>query len=351
MEQTDTHAGESACSTPISVQSAPTATPVPENTAKSLRMGILFCLIGTLLYSCSNICYKELAVQEVDMRWVLCMKELVCVVCVTPAILFWAVRRQYVWPSWQWIVFLLIGGFVCEFVGARLHLWAIGTIGLIVSLPLLQASNIVCSAGIGHSFLGERVSGRCKLAMGVMLAAICCLFFGPAPSDAEQSSQQIAGNTLLLGGIGAIVAGVAYSVYIVFLRRSSNSRQVPISFIAVEITGIGVVIFGFEFIRDHSYQISALWSDIPAQVWWLVIVAGLFNMIGFLFQITGIRYTLVARAQMISVAQIVVGTLFGVFFYNESTNAMIWLGVSLTVLGIVIVSTPGKKELVQDANG
>jgi len=30
---------------------------------------------------------------------------------------------------------------------------------------------------------------------------------------------------------------------------------------------------------------------------------------------------------------------------------MIWLGVSLTVLGIVIVSTPGKKELVQDANG
>ena len=182
--------------------------------------------------------------------------------------------------------------------------------------------------------------------MVVMLMAIGCFFFRPTHPDAEQAAQQLAGNILLLGGIGAVVAGVAYSIYIVFLRRSSNSRQMPISFIAVEVTGIGAVIFGLEFLRDHSFQISALWEDISPQVWRLVVMAGLFNMVGFLFQINGLRYTLVARAQMISVSQIIIGTIFGVLFYYETTNAMIWLGVTLTVLGIGIVSTPSKRELL-----
>jgi drug/metabolite transporter (DMT)-like permease len=114
----------------------------------------------------------------------------------------------------------------------------------------------------------------------------------------------------------------------------------PITFIAVEVTAVGAVIFGFEFLRDHGYKISAMWENIPPRAWTLVVTAGLLNMVGFLFQITGLRYTMVARAQMISVAQIVIGTLFGVFFFCEETNMMIWFGVILTVLGIFIISMP-----------
>ena len=319
-----------------------------DNTVKvagSIRMGVLFCLIAALLYSCANICYKELGLLNIDVRWTLCIKEMICVTCVSSAILYLAVRRRYVWPKWRWVAFLFIGGFLCEYIGARLHLWTIGTIGLVVSIPLIQASNMVCSAGIGHAFLGERVGKRCRVAMVVMLLAIGCLFFGPHHHDVGRLTQQLGGNALFLGVIGAVVAGVAYAIYIVFLRRSSNSRQMPISFIAAEVTGIGAMIFGFEILRDHGFQISAFWQDVPPRAWLLVGVAGLMNMVGFLFQITGLRYTVVVRAQMISVSQIVIGTMFGVLIYSETTNAMIWLGVTLAVLGIVIVSTPNKKEL------
>ena len=340
MGQTDIAAGEPACPSSISVTPVLAQNSVAEVTsaAKPLRIGILFCLIATLMYSCSNICFKELGLLKIDVRWIICLKEMICVICVTPAILYWTIRRRYFWPAWQWIVFLGLGGFLCQFIGARLHLWAIMTIGLVVSIPLIQAANLVCAAGIGNAFLGERISGRCRLAMLVMLSAIGCFFFRPHATDVEQSTQLITGNTLLIGSLGAVVAGVAYSIYIVFLRRSSSSRQMPISFIALLVTGIGTMIFGFEYLRDHSWQISTFWENLPTQAWWLVVAAGLFNTVGFLFQIRGLRYTVVARAQMISVAQIVIGTLFGVFFFGETTNAVIWLGITLSVMGIVIVS-------------
>jgi len=339
MEQSDT----SACELPPSRISH---TPKAEEIAarRNLHMGILFCLAATTFYSFSNVCFKELKTLEIDIRWTLCLKEMVCVFCVTPVILVQIFRRRYVWPSWSWIVFLLIGAFVCQFIGARLHIWAIGTIGLVISIPLMQASNLVGSVGIGRVFLGERVAPRCWLAIGVMLTAIGCLFFGPKSPDVETMAQPLAGNTLWIGGLGAVTAGLAYSFYIVFLRRTSNSRQMPVTFIAVLVTGIGAVIFGFEFLRDHGFRISAFWNDLPPRALLLVGASGLFNMIGFLFQIHGLRHIMVARAQMISVLQIVIGTLFGVFFYHEMTNMMVWLGLAFTVLGIYIVSTPDKKE-------
>jgi len=336
----------------LNSQSRISVTPNSANASatRHLRLGILFCIAATTFYSFSNVCFKELKTLDIDIRWTLCLKEMICVCCVTPVIVVQCFRRRYTWPAWSWIVFILIGGFVCQFIGARLHIWAIGTVGLVVSIPLMQAANLTGSVGIGRVFLGERVAPRCRLAICVMLMAICCLFFGPKPHDAETIAQPIVSNTLLIGAIGAVTAGLAYSIYIVFLRRASNSRQMPVSFIAVEITGIGAVIFGFEFLHDHGYQISAFWANMPFRAWLLVGISGLFNMIGFLFQINGLRYIMVARAQMISVLQIVIGTLFGVFFYHEMTNVMVWLGLTLTVLGIYIVSTPDKKELSADKN-
>jgi len=308
-------------------------------------MGVLSCIAATTFYSFSNVCFKELKILETDIRWTLFLKEMVCVSCVTPVILVQLFRRRYAWPAWNWIIFLLVGSFVCQYLGARLHLWAIVTIGLVISLPLMQASNLVSAAGIGRVFLGERVAPRCRLAICVMLMAIGCLFFGSRLLDAEKTAQSIEGNTLMIGGLGAVAAGLAYSLYIVFLRRTSSSRQMPVTFIAVEVTAVGAVIFGFEFLRDHGWQLAAFWENVPPRAWLLVGASGLFNMIGFLFQINGLRLIVVARAQMISVLQIVIGTLFGVFFYHEMTNVLVWLGLSLTVLGIYIVSTSDKREL------
>ena len=353
MEQSDTLVCE------LHSQSRISATPNAEETTvrRTLRMGVLFCLTATVFYSFSTVCFKELLAVGQDYRWILFMKEMTCVVCIMPVIIYWAIRRRYHWPTLKWVIIILIGGFVCEYIGARLHFWAVGMIGLIVTIPLIQTANLTCSAGIGRLFLGERIGIYCRIAMVVMLVAMCCLVFGTVEQDKTEKSVgtpvaevqantsfPIVGDSLLLCGIGAVVAGMAYAVYIVMLRYTSKSRQMPITLIAVNVTGVGAVIFGMEFLRAHEYQIAAFWENVPPRVWLLTTVVGLLNMVGFLFQIIGLRYTVVARAQMISVAQICVCTLFGVFVFRENTNLMIWLGVALTVLGIYIVSTPDKKE-------
>ena len=311
--------------------------------AKSSRLGVLLCLISTTLFSFSNVFLRQLGALGVSHSWTICVKEIFTISCLTPVIFFLAIRGKYQWPKLKWVGIIFFGGFCCQYIGARLHLHAFAVLGLVVSVPLLQASNMVFAAVLGRGFLGERVGQRSRVAMFIMLVAMSFLVFGPNKPDTEQSTQTIARNVLLLAGIGTVVAGFAYSIHVVLMRWASNGREMPITFLAVQITGIGAVIFGCEFLRDNGWQISAFWKDITPQVWRLIVLTGFFNMAAFLFQITGLRYTMVARAQMIGVAQIVIGTLFGVFFFQELTNAMIWLGVSLTVLGIYFVSTPGKK--------
>lgn len=347
---------------------------------RALRKGIILCLISTLMYSFVNIFLRQLGEMEVPHSWTICVKELICIGSLTPVILYWIVRGRYYRPAIKWVLCILVGATFCEYVGARQHLVAFDVVGLVVSVPLIQASTMVFSAVIGLFLLRERISRRCRIAMLVMLTAMGCLLFGPSqPPDPdaveevvlttssepipaethapalEPASQQAASSTpqtvtgyaLLFGGLGAVAAGLGYSVHVVCLRMAGSSRQMPITLIAVQVTGVGAAIFGFEFLRDNDWHVSAFWREIPTEAWPLILMTGLFNTVGFLLQITGLRYTVVARAQMIAVAQIVVGTLFGVFAYREATNVMIWLGVLLTVTGIYIVSTPDRKELSQ----
>lgn len=334
--------------------------------ARAVRKGIAFCLVSTLLYSFSNVCLRQLGAMGVSHSWTIFVKEMVCVGCLTPMVLYWIVRGRYFRPALKWVLCILVGGTFCQYVGARLHLIAFEIIGLVVSVPLIQASTMVGSAVMGLLLLREGISRRCLIAMLVMLAAMTCLLFGPNRSATVVPGDEIVlttpdepvlaeiretpplsptGRAILLGGLGAVVAGLAYSVHVVCLRMAGSSRKMPITLIAVQVTGIGAAIFGFEFWRDNGYRMSAFWENVPSNVWGLILLTGLFNMLGFLCQITGLRYTVVARAQMIAVAQIVIGTLFGVFAYREMTNVMIWLGVTLTVFGIYIVSTPDQAEL------
>ena len=350
---------------------------------KAVKIGIALCLVSTLMYSLSNVTMRELGVLGYDRSWIVFLKEMCCIVSVSPWILYWAIRRKYQWPVFKWVLCILVGGFFCQYVGARLHLAAFATVGLVVSVPLIQASSMVCSSVFGRIFLREKIIRRCLMAMLLLLVAMCFLVMGPGgpqtstnPPGGEQGDQHIVSTTpdepitsesqasdsqvaslespnslskqvMLFGALGAVVAGLAYSVHVVCLRVTSAARQMPVTLIAVQVTGIGAAIFGFEFLRDHGGKISAIWENVSPWAWFLIVSTGLLNTVGFLFQIYSLRYTLVARAQMISVAQIVICTLFGILAYREPTNLMIWLGISLTVSGIYFASTPDKKELSQ----
>jgi len=304
--------------------------------------GTFFCLISTFFYGFSNIILRGLTGIHLNPNWILFHKELICVGCILPIILTLVLLGKYHWPHWKFVFCITIGAVICEMIGAPLHLWAFKTIGIIASVPLIQASNLIVATVIGFFFLREKLHFRGYVAIAVLTVSMICLVFGPSPTQTEKITLSVSTWLLIAGGIAAIIAGSSYSLHVVFLRYASESRQMPITLIMVIVTGIGAAIFGS--LLWHQEGFDGFYRNIPQNAWKWIIVTGLFNTIGFYFQALGLRYTIVARAQLIAAAQIVFITLVGIFYFDEATNMLVWLGVTLTILGVLIISKPMESE-------
>ena len=298
--------------------------------------GTIICIASMAFYSCSNIILRELTGMRLDPRWILCIKECVCVSCVLPVILVLNLLGRYRWPHWKWVLCIVIGGTICEAVGAQLQLWAYTVVGIIITIPLIQSANLVCAVVIGYIFLREKIFFRGYLAVSILILSMICLVFGPSPDVVESTTW------LIIGGLAAIIAGSAYAIHVVFIRYASESREMPISLIMVIVTGIGVLVFGGPLLAEHGF--SGFYEGIPRSAWSLTLASGVANMIGFYFQVLGLRYTILARAQLIAAAQIVIITVVGVLYFGEIANTLVWIGVTLTIIGVLVISKPDEAE-------
>jgi len=271
-----------------------------------------------------------------ETSWIVFVKEMVTVLAVTPVILILILSGRYRLPALKWVLYIFTGGILCELIGVRLHVEAFALIGIVISVPLIQSANFVFSSLLGRMFLKEKISRRCLAAMLILIVSMIFLTFGP------QSALQQLTWKLIFVGLGAVVAGLMYSIHIVFLRFTSESKQMPVTLIMVQVTAIGATIFGVEIWYTHGWD--GFYRSIPLEAWGWALFSGFTNMIGFCFQILGLRYTIVARAQMISVAQIVFVTILGILYFAEPTNFFVWLGIAMTISGILLVSFPEKGE-------
>jgi drug/metabolite transporter (DMT)-like permease len=313
------------------------------DTSRLVRYGLLCAFISSMLYSLTNVGMRYLITLGAERSWILFMKEIICVVSVTLLIFWLALRGKYFVPKFRWIFYILVGGTACELFGAQLNLMSLELAGIIVCVPIIQSATMVFATFYGYCFLQEKLNRQMLTAIAILLTGIVCLVVSPKLS--ENLSQTQTANltravplTLILGGVWAVLGGMAYAVHIFYLRVSARSFQIPVTLIMLEVTGIGTIIFFEGFWRSHGYQLAALWENIPTKHWIIGLLTGSSNTVAFYFQITGLRYLIAARAQVIAIGQIVIGTLFGIFFFNEPTNLLLWLGMFLIVAGIVVVS-------------
>jgi drug/metabolite transporter (DMT)-like permease len=300
----------------------------------------VICCLSTLLYSCSNLILRGLTGSRLAPDWILFFKELVCVVSVTPIILLMSFAGKYRRPRWKWILCIVLGGTVCEAVGAELQLWAYNQIGVVITIPLIQTANLIGAAAIGFVCLREILCRRDSIAVGVLILSMFCLVFGPPTEPSPVAREAGLPMRVVLGGIGAVLSGAAYSVHVVFLRYASESREMPISLMMVIVTGIGMIVFGSSLWLRHG--IAGFYEGIPASAWKWCFLTGVINTAAFYFQILGLRYTILARAQLIAVGQIALITVVGILYFGEPANALVWGGIALAILGILIIGKPDR---------
>jgi len=287
--------------------------------------------------------------------WVICNKELVTVVAVGPWLLYQTFRGTPVLPphpeGTRLLALLILVGLANQ-VGANLGAqWALGVVGLAVSTPVIFGVMLTASALLGLGFLGERVSRRSILAIGLLLAAIVLLgaaTYATCPADTPQATQASgaldshqAGPMLLALSIGApCLAGAIYAVLTTTIRHAVTSA-VPIGTIVFITTLMGVLSLG----PLSAYRLGAqqLLATPPGQIAWMA-VAGILNLIAFLAITKGLQLTTVVHANVLNASQVAMAAVAGTLIFAEPRTPWLLAGVGLTILGVVLIDRPEQSD-------
>ena len=268
--------------------------------------------------------------------WTLYVKESITVIATLPIILVLAIRRKYPWPPLATIGLILVAGFFCEFLGARLRIWSYAVLGLVLANPIIQISTILETMLLGAVFLRESISPKKWLAFGILTAAIILI------ASSHTGMIPLIEDSFLTSHVGwgialALLTGLGHTLFYVIMRKVSKNEgkrdTVPLTLSMFLVCLIGVLT-GAGFLMAEEGPRSLITA--PSYCWMLGTGAGITGMAAFLFLNLGLRYASASKVTMIAVSQLVLLTLLGRFALNEPTNSFVWVGLVLACLGIVL---------------
>lgn len=298
-------------------------------------VGGLYCLTAAVLYTLSNACLRKLTGGPSSVQWVLCVRESVMVFLIGPWVLLKWLRGQRLFSSRRAFWLLLAVGLATELGGNVLIYLAFGLIGMAAAVPINLACILIGSAVLGWTCLGERVSWRSALAIGLLVAAVAWLAWGAQPVHASGTEGGVRAGAVVLGVIAACLAGTVFSTLSAAIRAVVTRGTSP-AVIMVIITTSGVLTLGP--LSVYTDGLPQLLHTSPGQ-WVLMLASGLFNMLAFGAVILGLQATTVVHANAINSTQTAMAAIAGLLL-GEPITASLALGVSLTVAGTLLVEGP-----------
>lgn len=305
-------------------------------------LGAAFCASAALLYALTNICLRRLAI-DTDPMWSICVKETVSTVIVGPLLIYFGLRGMRLIPDRRLLVRILLVGLITQLAGNVPVLWALGVVGLAITIPVVVGVTLVASALLGHVFLGERVDGRSASAVGVLIVAVVLLSLG-----AGQTNQAVAGQTgarigpawVCLAVGAACMAGCAFALLSIMIR-TSVTRSVPPSVVVFLITGMGLVCLGPLSLWHLGLEgiLATRAADLQT-----MLLAGVLNLAAFASITKGLQLTTIVHANVLSASQTALAAITGLLIFREPPNPAMLLGVTLTVAGIILIDHGGPRE-------
>ncbi len=311
--------------------------------------------MAAVCYTIGSICMRQVSALGCDPSWAVCVKESITVLVIGPCLIYRAVRGLRVFPPLKILFILILAGLVDQLLGNLAWQYAVGIVGLAVTVPAAFGVMITGSAIFGRFMLGERVTPRSMVAIGLLLVSLILLSMGAESAGevmAKSSHASIAdpgpASASLLVAEAVVVAGVAgaaFALLSIAVRHTMNAdtQQSTLMFI---ITGIGVITLGP--ISIHRLGLEGLMSTTGEQLAWMV-AAGFFNLLGFIGFTKGLHLTTVVRANVLSASQVAMAAVAGILVFQESPNLWLLLGVGLTLSGIFLIDRPVAEEAVDRA--
>lgn len=295
-------------------------------------VGTAYCVVSALAYTGANACLRSLA-DRVNPLWVICVKETVTVAVVGPWLAYLGLRQAAVWPSRQGLIGLAVVGLAVQLLGNLGMLWALGVVGLSITIPAVLGVNLAGSAVLGWVFLKERVTRRTIAAIAMLILAVVLLKIG-----AGQVNHWVAQDPLRVAlALGACAtAGLVFAAMAVAIRKTVTGH-VPPAVVVFVITGMGTLSLGP--LSVWRLGIPAL-AATPKGSIGLMLAAGLLNLIGFFTITRGLQFATVVRANVLNASQVAMAAIVGMVVFGEAPAATLVAGICLTIIGMVLIERP-----------
>ena len=267
------------------------------------------------------------------------MKAVPTAACMLPWLIVSLRRGEGLPPLRIW---LAIGGaaLVGQLGGNISFQYALGQVGLALTVPLSLGGMIVGSTLFSRVFLKEKISITAAVAVGVLLLSIAVLSLG---ADKAREKLFVEPNAwqLLLGISAACGSGLAYAVLNVVIRFCiQRGATLPATLLTVSIIGM----LSLSLLALQRIHVSGMLATKPDDLT-MMLLAGVCNAAAFVGLTRCLQLTSVVYANALNAAQAALAALAGVLIFQEPASAALTAGVGLTILGLFILTRQPHAEI------
>jgi drug/metabolite transporter (DMT)-like permease len=292
-----------------------------------------FCgLFSAFVYTCSNSFLR--AVDTCDPVWVSAVKAVPTVIFMGIVIAILLIRGQRVLPPLPMLAAIAIGGLIGQLGGNISFQWALGQVGVALTVPLSLGGMILGAAILGRVFLYEPVTPKAALALGLLLLAICVLSLGAQAAGKAVSQVPVPWWRVVGGVAAACMSGLAYSILNVILRYCvTRGAPLPATLFTVSIVGL-VTLTCIAWLRKGQAGLFAMTGQELA----LMLAAGVCNTVAFVSLTKSLQLTSVVYVNALNATQATLAALAGVLIFREALSPWLALGVGLTIAGLLVLA-------------
>lgn len=233
--------------------------------------------------------------------------------------------RRPNWPKQIWGYIALAGVlFACDlFVWHRSVLYAGAGLGTI-----LGNTQVFYVAAIGILFFGEKPTSR-------FLLAVLLAFLGTYGLVCFKSEASPLSEHYQEGVAYGLATGVIYSGYVLTIRRierlSGNSSR------ALWLAAVSAVT-AFSLLPVSLAEASLQWPTL-SDLFWLVLLAAIAQVIAWLLISKNLKSVPVSRAGIILITQPLVATIAGALLFGERLHPIQWAGATLVFISLYLTAS------------
>lgn len=293
-------------------------------------VGMVAGIVSATSYTLANICLRYVA-TDTDPTYVSFVK-VIPLVLLTGALAGRDAFKGPPSPLSRGDIVLLVGtSAVMQFGGNVAFQWALGIIGLVLTVPLCMGLLLIASSLLARMWLREPISLRSIAAIGLLIVSMSMLVPG-ADASAASIRESVPFGMIVAGVGAACLSGGSYAWGNVVIRHTvTRGIALPIIMFLISVTGLIVLTIPVTV----RYGLHLPWYEPRTMT--ALIFAGLFNAVAFYALGITLQHISIVQANLLNASQVALCAMCGILLYAEPAGALQLGGILVTMLGLLLM--------------